>query len=76
VEPGVITEMPDDDDLLQLPGVIEAEIVLRRGDSTAGLPASMFNAACLFCVGESPEHAEALVQNAQSACRITVDQAA
>jgi biotin carboxylase len=76
VEPGVITEMPEDEDLLQLPGVIEADIVLRPGDSTAGLPASMFNAAYLFCVGESPEHAETLVQHAQRACRITVDQAA
>lgn len=76
VESGLITEMPDEAAILQMPGVIEAEIVLRPGDSSKGLPGGMFHAAYIFCVGDSAAQAETLAKNAQKACRITVDPAA
>ncbi|MGV0716112.1 hypothetical protein ABQE93_11980 [Mycolicibacterium sp. XJ662] len=77
VEPGVITDMPDEAQLLSLPGVIDAEIVMRPGDSSKGLTAgSMYHAAYVFCVGENAQEAEDFAKHAQRACRVAVDRAA
>lgn len=73
---GVITDMPDEAYLLSLPGVIEAQIALRPGDRTDDQAGSIFHAAYIFCVGDNPEEAQALVESAQRACHITVDPAA
>ncbi|MCV7220945.1 ATP-grasp domain-containing protein [Mycolicibacterium elephantis] len=77
VESGVITDMPDEAQLLGLPGVIDAEIVMRPGDSTKGLTSgAMFHAAYIFCVGENAQEAEDFAKHAQRACHIAVDPAA
>ena len=59
--------------LLALPGVIEAEIFLRAGDSTGDLLGAMTHAAYIFCVGDTAEEAEKFADNALSSCQITVD---
>ncbi|OBF54768.1 hypothetical protein A5787_04140 [Mycobacterium sp. 852002-50816_SCH5313054-b] len=73
IDPGVITAMPDEAYMLSLPGVIEVQIMLRPGDSTTGLPASMYHAAYIVCIGDTPRQAEERAQDALNACRITVD---
>lgn len=70
---GLITEMPDEAHLLTLPGVIEAHVGLRRGDSTAGLYGTITHAAYVVCRGDTPEHAEALAKDARRACQIRVE---
>ena len=75
-ESGMITDIPDETQLLRMPGVIEAEIVMRPGDSNKGLASTMYNAAYIFCIGDNPQEAEAFAKNAQQACRVTVDPAA
>jgi biotin carboxylase len=76
VESGMITNMPDEGQLLSLPGVIEAEIAMRPGDSSKGLASSMYHAAYVFCIGDNPQEAEEFAKYAQRACRIAVDPAA
>jgi biotin carboxylase len=70
VEPGMITAMPDESHLLSLPGVIEAEIVMRPGDSSTGLTGSIFHAGYIFCHGANPQEAEELAKYARSTCRV------
>jgi hypothetical protein len=76
VESGVVTDMPDEAQLLSMPGVIEAKIVMRPGDSSKGLPGAMYHAAYVFCIGDKPQDAEEFAKYAQRACRIAVDPAA
>jgi biotin carboxylase len=76
VEPGLITGMPDEKQLLSLPGVIEVEMVMRPGDSSKGLPGSMYHAAYVFCIGDNPQEAEEFARYAQRECRISVEPAA
>ena len=64
VESGTITDMPDEEQLLSLPGVIEAEIVMRPGDSSK-VASSMYSAAYVFCIGDNPQEAEELAKNAR-----------
>ncbi|BBX76169.1 hypothetical protein H7H78_03450 [Mycobacterium shinjukuense] len=71
---GIITGMPDEKDVLNLPGVIEAQIVLRNGDSTGDLHAALTHAAYVVCRGEDPEQAETLARQVQHRCRIDVEQ--
>ncbi|BBX94931.1 ATP-grasp domain-containing protein [Mycobacterium lacus] len=68
---GVIAGMPDEADLLKVPGVIEAQIVLRNGDSTGDLQGAMLHAAYIICQGDTPERAEVFARHAQRSCRIT-----
>jgi biotin carboxylase len=70
---GVITNIPDEAQLLALPGVIEAEIFLKAGDSTGDLLGAMTHAAHIFCGGDTTEEAEKFADSALSYCRITVD---
>jgi biotin carboxylase len=70
---GVVVNIPDEAQLLALPGVIEAEVMLRPGDSTGELIGAMTHAAYIFCVGKNAEEAEKLAESALRSCQITVD---